>query len=270
MLKQMRKRIYLTAEKGGIGHLASSFSCLEILCALYLGGVMKHDPARPDMPERDRLVLSKGHAGLALYTVMCAAGYLSEDRLGSYLQPGSDIGGEPSIRDLRGVEASTGSLGHGLSVGLGMALGQKLDGLGARTFVILGDGECQEGSVWEACISAAALKLDNLTAILDMNNIQKMGTTEAVMGVVDWRQKFEAFGWTVTETDGHDLDALTETLSRKNESGRPLLVIARTVKGKGVSIMENNPIWHFKLPNRKERKVFFEELGITEAEWEVK
>lgn len=268
-LKKLRKQIVLTATKGGIGHLASSFSCLEILYVLYLRGIMKHDPAHPDMPTRDRLVLSKGHAGLALYTVMSEAGYLSKEKLNNYLQEGSSIGGEPSIRDLPGIEASTGSLGHGLPVATGMALAQKLDQTGARTFVILGDGECQEGSIWEAAISAVALELGNLVAILDANSIQKMCTIEETMRCVNWRAKFESFGWTVCEIDGHDVDQLIAVLSKENDTNKPMLIMAHTIKGKGVSIMENNPLWHFKLPNKKEKKAFMSELEITEAEYEV-
>lgn len=266
--KELRKRIFLTAYGGGMAHLASSFSCLEILYTLYLKGIMKYDAGNPDLPDRDRLVLSKGHAGLALYSVMCEAGFLEEKELETFLKPGTHIGGEPCMRDLKGVEASTGSLGHGLSVGAGMAMAQKMDGLKARTYVILGDGECEEGTVWEGALSAAAFGLDNLVAVLDCNRIQKMCTVEETIKLANWKEKWESFGWEVQEVNGHDTDELQKCFQQENGTGKPLFVIAHTVKGKGVSVMEDNPVWHFKLPNRKEMKYFMQELEITEEELE--
>lgn len=262
----LRKKIYLTAERGGMGHLASCYSCLEILYTLYQKGILRYDRRKTDDRDRDRLILSKGHAGLALYWVMCEAGLLSEEEVNTFLQPGSHVGGEPCMRDLPWIEASTGSLGHGLSIGTGMAAAQKMNGGGSRTFVILGDGECEEGTVWEAALSAPAFGLDNLTAILDCNDIQKMTTVKDTIGLVNWKEKWEAFGWLVREADGHDVETLQEVFMEKNDSGKPLFVIAHTVKGKGVSIMEHNPIWHFKLPNKKERKIFQSELAISDEE----
>ena len=263
-LLDLRRQIFLTARKGGSAHLASCYSCLEILYALFLCGVMHYDPDNPNMPERDRLILSKGHAGLALYAVMCRAGFMTPEKLSTYLQPPTTIGGEPSPRDLPGIEAATGSLGHGLSVGAGIAMSQKIDGINARTFVIIGDGECQEGSIWESVISASAFGLDNLTAIIDCNGVQKMNTVEETMKFVDWQRKFEAFGWYVQETDGHDVNGLEVALKQENVTGLPRVLIAHTVKGRGVSIMENNPNWHFRMPNRKETKIFASELGIPQ------
>lgn len=262
--RNLRKKIYLTAERGGLGHLASCYSCLEILYVLYRKGILNCTRENMGSRERNRLILSKGHAGLALYWVMNEAGLLSGEEIGTFLQPGSHVGGEPCMRDLPGIEATTGSLGHGLSMGVGMAMAQKMDRLDARTYVILGDGECEEGSIWEAAMSAPAFALDNLTAILDCNEIQKMTTVEGTIGLVNWKEKWEAFGWLVQEVDGHDIAALETALQEKNRLGRPTLLIAHTIKGKGVSIMENNPLWHFKLPNRKEKKVFYAELGIQE------
>lgn len=266
--RELRKRIFLTAYKGGMAHLASSYSCLEILYTLYLKGVMKYDSGNPGLQGRDRLVLSKGHAGLALYSVMCEAGFLEEKELDTFLKPGTHIGGEPCMRDLKGVEASTGSLGHGLSIAAGMAMAQKMDGLTAKTYVVLGDGECEEGTVWEGAMSTAAFGLDNLVAVLDCNRIQKMCTVEETIRLANWKEKWESFGWAVRETDGHDTDKLQKCFLQEKEVGKPLLVIAHTVKGKGVSIMEDNPIWHFKLPNRKEMRYFMQELGISEEEME--
>ena len=266
--RQLRKKIYLTAERGGMGHLASCYSCLELLYVLYKKGILDCSPENMGHKDRDRLILSKGHAGLALYWVMNEAGLLAGQEIGTFLQPGSHIGGEPCMRDLPGIEATTGSLGHGLSMGVGIAMAQKMDGLNARTYVILGDGECEEGSIWEAAMSAPAFALDNLTAILDCNEIQKMTTVKETIGLANWREKWSAFGWLVKEVDGHDIAALEEVFREKNTTGKPLMLIAHTIKGKGVSIMENNPLWHFKLPNRKEKKVFIEELDIREEELE--
>ena len=172
------------------------------------------------------------------------------------------------MRDSEWVEAATGSLGHGLSVGLGMAMALKLNKSSAKVYVLLGDGELQEGTVWEAVMTAPAFQADNLVAVLDNNGIQKMDFVERVVGTSEWREKFEAFGWDVLETDGHDIEAFRKAALSENRSGKPRLIIAHTVKGKGVSLMENNPIWHFRIPGRKELKVFKKELGITDAELE--
>lgn len=263
---QLRKKIFLIGYKGGMAHLASCFSAVDIIYTLYMKGVMKHDSTNSQMPDRDRFVLSKGHAGLALYSVLCEAGYITDEELATYLQPYCHIGGEPCMRDLDCIEATTGALGHGLSMAVGLAMAQKLDGTGARTFAMIGDGESQEGSIWEAAMSAASFNLDNLIAILDCNELQKTDRVDRIMKTTKWREKWESFGWNVVEVNGHDTDELFEVLSKKNDSLFPTLVIAHTIKGKGVSIMENNPIWHFKLPNKKELKIFIEELGISDEE----
>lgn len=265
----LRKQIFITGYSGGMAHLASCFSAVEIIYTLYLKNVMRHDAGNPDLPGRDRFILSKGHGGLALYAVLCQAGYLTEEELHSYLKPYCHIGGEPNMRDLKGIEASTGSLGHGLSVGVGMAMAQKLDKNGARTYVMIGDGESQEGAIWEAAMSAVSFHLDNLIVILDCNELQKTSRVEETIGYVHWNEKWQSFGWNVMETDGHDTDALRQTFLSTPQNGRPTIVLAHTVKGKGVSIMEGNPNWHFRLPNRKEKKVFMEELHLTEEDMEV-
>lgn len=268
-LAKLRKRIFITGYSGGMAHLASCFSALEIIYTLYMKGVMRHDPKNPDLPERDRFVLSKGHGGLALYATLCEAGYLSEEELRTYLKPGCHIGGEPNVRDLKGIEASTGSLGHGMSVAVGMALAQKLDSNGAKTYVLIGDGESQEGTIWEAAMSASNFALDNLVAILDCNQLQKTNRVDETMGYIHWDEKWRSFGWNVFEVDGHDIDALRAVLCGIPRNGKPSMVIAHTIKGKGVSVMENNPVWHFKLPGRKERKLFMDELHIDEREMTV-
>ncbi|SFW61250.1 transketolase [Selenomonas ruminantium] len=270
ILKELRKQIFLTGYRGGMAHLASCFSCLEILYALYAGGVLKIDPANPTWEDRDRFILSKGHAGLALYAMLVHKGLMTEVEFTSYLQEGGIIGGEPCLRDSKWIEATTGSLGHGLSFAVGIAMALKLKGSSAKVYVLLGDGEIQEGTVWEAAISATALKLDNLVAILDCNEIQKMDFVDKTIGVPYWQGKWESFGWQVDDVDGHNVEALQDCLSEVNEKDKPRFVIAHTIKGKGVSVMEQNPNWHFKLPkSKKEKAAFTQDLGITEAEWEV-
>ncbi len=267
-LLELRKRIFITGYKGGMAHLASCYSCLEMLYAFYLKGILKYDPQNSKWKDRDRFILSKGHAGLALYGVLEKAGIISSKQYDSYLTSESLIGGEPCMRDSEWVEATTGSLGHGLSMGLGMAMALKLDNSKAKVYVMLGDGELQEGVVWEAIMTAPAFGVDNLIAVLDCNKIQKMDYVEKTIGNPMWKEKFISFGWDVLETDGHDMENFKKSVLSANETGKPRLIIANTVKGKGVSLMENNPNWHFKLPGRKELKVFKEELGITDAELE--
>lgn len=267
-LLELRRQIFTTGCRGGMAHLASCYSCLEILYTLYCKGVLRYDAKRPTWSDRDRLILSKGHAGLALYSVLAEAGLISWEEFHTYLQPGSHIGGEPCMRDSQWIESTTGSLGHGLSLGAGMAIALKMDRSPAKVYVLLGDGECQEGTIWEAALSAAAFRLDNLTAILDCNRIQKMDFVEKTLGCSNWQEKWASFGWAVEEMDGHNVAAIQDQLSRPNDSGRPRLVIAHTVKGKGVSIMEDAPNWHFKLPNKKEYKIFAEELALPDKEGE--
>lgn len=267
-MRELRKDIFLTGFKGGMAHIASCYSCLEILYTLYIRGILRYDRKDAKWKDRDRFILSKGHAGLALYGIMVKAGLMDEDEYHSYLKPGSHIGGEPCMRDSKWVEATTGSLGHGLSMAVGMAMALKADQSPARVYVLLGDGECEEGTVWEAAISAAAFRLDNLTVILDCNKLQKMDLVENTIGTVNWKDKWASFGWEVDEADGHDVGALEETIKNWKQAGMPRLIIAHTVKGKGVSIMEDNPNWHFKLPGRRELKVFKEELGISDPELE--
>ncbi len=266
--QELRKRIFITGYKGGMAHLASCFSAIDIIYALYMKGILNHNPSNPNMVDRDRFVLSKGHAGLALYSVLCEAGYISKEELSTYLKPYCRIGGEPNMRDLPGIEASTGSLGHGLSNAVGMAMAQKCDNNGAKTYVMIGDGESQEGTIWEAAMVAVKFSLDNLIVILDCNELQKTKRVQETMNYVHWDEKWKAFGWNVAEMDGHNIENIVDTLKNIDYNGRPTLVIAHTVKGEGVSIMEGSPIWHFKLPNRKEKKVFMEELNISEKELE--
>lgn len=263
-LLQMRKRIFLGAYAAGIGHVASSMSLVEILFVLFEKGILKYDPGNPDWSGRDRLILSKGHGSLALYAALAEKGYFDESELYRFGTVRSRLGGEPVLQETAGIEASTGSLGHGLSIGVGMAMALK--GTSSRVFVILGDGECQEGSVWEAMISASRFGLSNLTAIVDDNKIQKMGRTDAISGVTNLRERWECFGWETLEADGHDVEALQGCLCGACGKSAPTVVIAHTVKGKGIRCMENKPEWHYRMPGKKELKAVMEELDISEEE----
>ncbi len=263
---KLRKDIFLAAYSAGVGHLASSFSAVEIMRALYLEGVMRFDPQNPNWEGRDYFILSKGHGSLALYTALSEAGVFSHEELTKFCRPDGILGGEPHILDAPGIEASTGSLGHGLSIGVGMALALACDKKDNRVFVLVGDGECQEGSVWEAIMSASAFGLSNLTMIVDHNRIQKMDFVDKIIKMSNLSERLETFGWQVKSVDGHDVGALKEAISGTWEDGRPRCVLAETIKGKGLSIMENNPVWHWRMPNKRELKVFMQELGITQEE----
>lgn len=268
-VKELRKRIFITGYKGGLAHLASCFSSLEMIYTLYIKDVLRYDKSNAKWADRDRFILSKGHAGLALYGVLVKAGLVSEEAYASYLTEKSQIGGEPCMRDCEWIEATTGSLGHGLPMGMGIAMALKMNQSPARVYVMLGDGELQEGSLWESIMSAPAFDLSNLIVILDCNKIQKMDFVDKTIGDPIWKEKFTSFGWHVTEVDGHDMEAFKDcVLKIRDKEVGPKLIIAHTVKGKGVSIMENNPNWHFKLPGRKELKVFKEELNISDSELE--
>ena len=259
---EMRKDIIRMLEAAGSGHPGGSLSCIDTLAALYLGGVMEHDPANPDWEERDRFVLAKGHAAPALYAVLSHAGYLSRGELSSLRKLGSRLQGHPDSNLVPGVEVSTGSLGQGLSIACGIAAGLRLKGGGHNVFTILGDGECQEGQVWEAATFAAHQKLDNLVAIVDGNGLQIDGDTHDVCQVGDLGDKFAAFGWDVSRVDGHDIDAMIKlfnTLKAKRD-GKPHMVIETTVKGKGVSYMEGQAGWHGKAPNAEEASLALAEL----------
>ena len=269
VLKELRKKIFITGYKGGMAHLASCFSSVEMLYALYMKDILRIDKNNPKWDDRDRFILSKGHAGLALYCVLMKAGLISEVMYNSYLKEDALIGGEPCMRDCEWVEATTGSLGHGLSMGLGIAMALKMNNSPAKVYVMLGDGELEEGTVWEAVMTAPGFDVSNLIVILDCNRIQKMDFVDNIIASPSWKNKWESFGWNVVETDGHDVEAFSKCVSDvRDNNDRPTLIIANTTKGKGVSIMEDNPNWHFKLPNRKELKAFMEELNIEDYELE--
>jgi transketolase len=229
----------------GSGHPSSSFSSVEILTALYFGGVLRYRSDEPHWPERDRFILSKGHAAPLLYAVLAHAGYFEREQLWTLRQINSPLEGHPVENKLPGIETTSGSLGKGISVGLGHVLGGRLNGLNYRVYVLLGDGECEEGQIWEAAIAAAHFKADNLVAIVDYNKYQETGPISREMALEPFVQKWRAFGWHVEEVDGHDVQAIVETLKAVQEvKGQPSVIIAHTVKGKGVSFVEADYTFH--------------------------
>lgn len=241
-------------------HVGSSFSCIDILTALYFKS-MRIDPRNPDWDERDRFVMSKGHAAAALYVTLAKRGFTDESLLNSYIQNGSPLVGHVTRDAMPGIEASTGSLGHGLSIGVGMALALKKNENPARVFVLLSDGECDEGSVWEAALSAGHFGLDNLIAIVDYNKIQSFGTVKEVMDLEPFADKWRAFRFHVHELDGHNIDAVTAACAcAPFTPGKPTLIIAHTIKGKGVSFMENRIEWHYHTPNKEQVAAGLREL----------
>ncbi|MCC6589918.1 MAG: transketolase [Bryobacterales bacterium] len=260
--KTIRRHIVemITAAKSG--HPGGSLSAVEILTSLYFGGHMRHDPKNPGWAERDRFILSKGHACPVLYAVMAEAGYTPVDQLNTLRQMGSIYQGHPDRRFIPALEASTGSLGEGLSLALGMGLAAKLNGSPSRTYVVLGDGEIQEGQVWEAAMFGPFHKVDNVCAIVDYNGIQLDGFVKDIMDVAPLADKWRAFGWHVIELDGHDLEALANAWDEaKATKGKPTAVVAHTVKGKGVSFMENNPKFHGVAPTAQELEIALKELA---------
>ncbi|MBI2917283.1 MAG: transketolase [Chloroflexi bacterium] len=245
----------------GSGHPGGSLSATDILVALYFA-VLQHNPRDPHWPDRDRFILSKGHAAPALYAVLAEAGYFPVDELSTLRQWGSRLQGHTDVNRTPGVEMSAGSLGQGLSFSIGMALAARLDRSGYHIYTLLGDGECDEGQVWEAAMAASHFHLDNLTAIVDRNQLQLDGWTSRIMDLEPLADKWRAFGWHVLEVDGHNLARLLDAFRQaKGVSGRPAVIIARTIKGKGVSFMENNVDFHGRAPSRDELDKALRELA---------
>lgn len=263
--KEIRKRIFKIAYHAGGGHMGAAFSMTEIISVLYFGNVLNYDSKNPDWEERDKFILSKGHACYALYAALSLAGYFDEEELRNVGKPGSSFGGHPKMHEIPGVEASTGALGHGLSFGIGIALANKIDGRKNHTYVVIGDGECQEGSIWEAALSAPNYNLDNLTVIVDYNKLQAMDRLEHIVKMEPFADKWKAFGWNVEIIDGHNTDQIYQALNKRVENV-PTIVIANTIKGKGVSFMEGVPIWHYRMPNETELPILMEDLDITGEE----
>ena len=273
--RECRVQIIRMITHAGSGHPGGSNSVIDMLVTLYFGGRVRVDPKRPDWPDRDRVILSKGHAVPALYAVMAKLGFFPESQLITLRKLGSPLQGHPDRTALPGIEAATGSLGQGLSISLGEALGLKMSGSAARVYCILGDGEIQEGQVWEAAMSAPKLgqpahPLDNLTVILDYNKIQLDDFVTKIMDLEPVIQKWQAFGWTVQEIDGHDFEQIGKALDQAQATkGKPSFIVAHTVKGKGVPWMENNPEWHGKAPKPAEAVDAIRDLlGVAKVAWE--
>lgn len=247
--------------RAGAAHLAPSFSCIEILVTLYYGGVLHIDPDNPDWGGRDRFILSKGHAAMALYAVLADLDFFSVSELNTFTHAGSRLGVHTE-NTVPGVEASTGSLGHGLSIAVGLALAAKIDRKDYMTIALLGDGECQEGSIWEAAMLAAYHKLNNLIIIVDNNGLSAIDFIGRYIKLEPLARKWRAFGWDVRTINGHSFKEIILALKdiRSHRSNRPLAVIAKTVKGKGVSFMENNPIWQYRIPVGGELELAKKEL----------
>ncbi len=256
----VRKNILRETANAKSGHPGGSLSATDILMVLYFN-VMDITPENAGSIDRDRFVLSKGHASPALYAVLAEKGIIPEEELLTFRKMDSRLQGHPNMNTVPGVDMSTGSLGQGLAAADGMALANKLSGNDHRVYVMLGDGECEEGEVWEAAMAAAHYKSDNLCAIVDVNGLQIDGATKDVIGPEPLDEKFKAFGWHVIYADGHDYDALNASFAEaKTVKGKPSVIIARTVKGKGVSYMENQAGWHGKAPNEEELQIGLKEL----------
>ena len=250
--KSMRRELIQMITEAKSGHPGGSLSAVEILVTLYFD-VLNHDPARPQWEGRDRFILSKGHAAPILYSVMAECGYCNKDQLMTLRKLGSPYQGHPDVRFLPVLEASTGSLGQGLSLAIGMGLAARLDGASWRTYVVLGDGEIQEGQIWEAAMFAGYQKVDNIVAIVDHNRIQLDGFVKDIMEIEPLAEKFRAFGWHAIELDGHNIPALQSAFQEaESVKGQPTAIVAKTIKGKGVSFMENNPEFHGKAPTAQE------------------
>ena len=259
---QIRVHALRMIHRAQSSHIGTSLSATDLLAVLYTR-VLRIDPSQPDRPDRDRFILSKGHGCAAVYAVLAERGFFPKEWLDTYYQDGSHLAGHITHYGVPGVEASTGSLGHGLSIGCGIALAGKRDGCSYRVFVLLSDGECDEGSTWEAALFAPHHRLDNLVAIVDYNKIQSFGTVKEVLDLDPLASKWQAFGWATREIDGHDFVQIENALlSVPFETGRPSCIIAHTVKGKGVSFMEGQLAWHYKAPNDEQLRQALAELGV--------
>jgi transketolase len=265
--REIRMRVLQLVHDAGAGHLGGPLSSVDVLVALYFR-ILRVDPLDPAAPARDRFILSKGHSSPALYATLAVRGYLRVEELATFDSAGSRLQAHPDMKLLPGIDMSTGSLGQGLSAGVGMALAARLSALEYRTFVLLGDGECQEGQVWEAAMVASRYGLERLTAIVDVNRLQQFGWHRSdrppaahARPLVDAAEKWRAFGWDVDEVDGHDFSRLVPALERVGTEGKPRCVLARTVKGKGVSFMEGDYLWHSRTLSETDLRRALDELA---------
>ena len=263
LAKQIRYKIIKTSCKADVPHLGSCLSCVDILVAIYWGG-LNVNPSNIKQPDRDRFILSKGHAVPALYQVLALKSFFPESDMSDYGKNGSLFGEHPPAHGIPGIEAATGSLGHGLPIGLGMALGARIRRVKNKVCVLMSDGECNEGSVWEAAMMAAAQKLDRLMVIIDFNKWQATGRSEEIMALSPLKEKWKSFGWSAYEIDGHSIKSLVSMLEQLPDgTGKPVAVIAHTIKGKGVSFMEDDNNWHYKIPTLDEVRIAKRELGLV-------
>ncbi len=266
---KLRRMIVRIASVTGAGHITSSLSSLDIINALYLGGIMKYDPKDPEWIERDRFVLSKGHAALALYCVLAEAGFFHVENLLTFCGKDSKYGGLTTT-GVPGVECYSGSLGHGLSFAVGYALSAKIQKRNTLIYALTGDGECQEGSIWEAAMSIAQMNLSNLIWIIDKNNIQLSGRVQDIMSLEPLDKKLISFGFDVVTINGHDYNEIMNALQvSRDVRQKPLAIIANTVKGAGVPFLENKLGWHGRKPNQEELQTIISELGLTPEEFGV-
>lgn len=260
--RRMRQRVIQMSHQAGTPHLGSALSCLDILVAAYWTA-LRIDPANAQDPDRDRFILSKGHAASAWYAVLAERGFFPKSLLQTFGQEGAPLAEQPAPACAPGVELATGSLGHGLPVGVGMAMAGRMRGADYRVFVCLSDGECNEGTVWEAALFAAGQRLDRLVVIVDYNKWQATGRSNEVMSLASLRDKWSAFGWSAHEVDGHNMAALVAALARVPDgSGKPIALVAHTVKGKGVSFMEDDNNWHYRIPKAEEVAEAARQLGV--------
>jgi transketolase len=259
---RLRRHVVRMCSRGGSSHVGSGLSIADIVAVLY-GEVLRIDPRRPDWAERDRFILSKGHAGACVYAALAECGFFDSSALEAHYRNGSNLSGHVSHKNVPGVELSTGSLGHGLGVGAGMAFNLRRLGGDQRVFVVLSDGECDEGSTWEAAMFAAHHGLGNLRAVIDYNKLQSLGRVSDTINLEPLAAKWRAFGWNALRIDGHDHGALRAAFAHRAD--RPTCIVADTVKGRGVSFMENEVLWHYRAPRGEEYVAAMRELGIEVA-----
>jgi transketolase len=260
---KIRKHAVSMTSTGGSSHIGSILSIADILAVLY-GSILNYNSSSPKWKNRDRFILSKGHAGAGVYAALAESGFMSKDKLKTHYQDGSDLSGHVSHKGIPGVEFSTGSLGHGLPVATGMALAARINQHHHKVYVLMSDGECDEGSNWEAALFAPHHKLDNLVVIIDRNKLQSIHSTEDTLGLEPFVDKWQAFGWNVIEVDGHNHEQLLNACE-SNVVGKPLCIVANTTKGKGVSFMENQVLWHYRSPQGEEYDAAINELENDNA-----
>tara|TARA_R110002110_G_scaffold94085_7_gene244333 strand:- start:5480 stop:6322 length:843 start_codon:yes stop_codon:yes gene_type:complete len=261
--RRLRGKVIEMSHAAGSAHLGSSLSCCDIVAAAYWH-VLRIDPSKPKDELRDRFILSKGHAATTIYSALAFRGFYPEAMLETYTKDGGKLAEHPPANSLPGVEAATGSLGHGLPIGNGMALAGRIKGQNYRVYALMSDGECNEGSVWEAAMFAAAQKLENLCVVIDYNKWQATARSNETLALAPLREKWEAFGWDAVEVDGHDIGAVAALMANvPNGSGKPVAIVAHTVKGKGVSFMEDDNNWHYRAPTAEEVVISHKELGLA-------